>query len=122
MGLLDTARTSEKYRKVMSSLTQYRVPGTPGYIAEVLPQERGVPEIGRKAYVRFTVLFHPERGVAWAVKVYGQPENFEWLADSGHRRLRGSGSIRILATPAKLDAGARVCDSSQNKAPAMAPC
>ena len=40
-GLPDSARTSEKYRKVMSSLTQYRVPGTPGYIGEVLPQERG---------------------------------------------------------------------------------
>ena len=71
-GPPDSARTSGTYRRVLSSLAQYRMPGTPGCTAEVLPQERGIPEICRKAYVRFMVLFHPIRGVAWSPVPLGQ--------------------------------------------------
>ena len=46
-GVADTARTSEKFRKVASALAQYRVPGTHGYIGEILPQEGGVPVLAR---------------------------------------------------------------------------
>ena len=61
-GIPDTSRGSEKYRRVASALARYRVPGTPGHMAEILPQDKGVPAVARAAYARFVVLFHPERG------------------------------------------------------------
>ena len=62
----DSAMRSDKYRRVASALERCRIPGTPGQMAEMLPRADGAVRLAGRAYVRFTVPFLPNRGVAWA--------------------------------------------------------